>query len=227
MNRPPPHVRGEEGVDGRVRRIRTNVLAAVVVTEGKAERLKASRSVAHSWAKRRFKDLRNQAAWAQLQGEKALQMREIEEVYRQTSLYLKRPVTPEVAGSSPVAPAQEVPGNRHFLAGRGVCSSLHLIAFGKNWQGECQRPWLQRRKRVGGMGGRSSRKAPEVSQVPNAPNRRARARQPLAPADGRSEARRFPVGGWIPRRALQVPLGWSAARRSRVRRASGMIGFCS
>jgi rare lipoprotein A (peptidoglycan hydrolase) len=35
------------------------------------------------------------------------------------------PVTPEVAGSSPVAPAHETPANRHVIAGGGVTPTGH------------------------------------------------------------------------------------------------------
>jgi hypothetical protein len=51
--------------------------------------------VAQSWPKRRLDDWLNHAA-------------------------LTRPVTPEVAGSSPVAPASEVPAHGHFPATRSI-----------------------------------------------------------------------------------------------------------
>jgi hypothetical protein len=64
-------------------------------------------SVAHSWPKRRLDDPLNHAVRRTPEGGKYLQMRPFRGVRRQSSVSLTRPVTPEVAGSSPVAPASK------------------------------------------------------------------------------------------------------------------------
>jgi hypothetical protein len=70
---------------------------------------------AHWWPKRREQDLRNHAAQLRRKHTNALQMNEFEVARRQASLHPKRPVTPEVAGSSPVAPVFEVPARGDFF----------------------------------------------------------------------------------------------------------------
>ena len=60
--------------------------------------------VAHSWPKRRLDDWLNHAVPRRLPSHKALQMIPFAGTRRQTSSCPIRPVTPEVAGSSPVAP---------------------------------------------------------------------------------------------------------------------------
>jgi hypothetical protein len=62
--------------------------------------------VAHSWPKRRLDDWLNHAEWSKPPGKKGLQMTTFRDVCRRSSLCLTRPVTPEVAGSSPVAPVK-------------------------------------------------------------------------------------------------------------------------
>ena len=64
--------------------------------------------MAHSWPKRRSDVWLNHAEPRQPRGEKYLQMRPVRDVRRRASLCLARPVTPEVAGSSPVAPVERV-----------------------------------------------------------------------------------------------------------------------
>jgi hypothetical protein len=59
--------------------------------------------VAHSWPKRRLEDWLNHAERRRPRGDKYLQMRPLEGIRRRGSLCPNRPVTPEVAGSSPVA----------------------------------------------------------------------------------------------------------------------------
>src|SRR5918992_4183481 len=66
-----------------------------------------TRFVAHSWPKRRFEDWLNHAKRSQRQAKKCLQMTTFGDVRRRASLCPTRPVTPEVAGSSPVAPAKD------------------------------------------------------------------------------------------------------------------------
>ena len=61
--------------------------------------------LAHSWPKRRLDDWLNHAERPSPQDEKCLQMGPLRGVRRRASLCRTRPVTPEVAGSSPVAPA--------------------------------------------------------------------------------------------------------------------------
>jgi hypothetical protein len=68
--------------------------------------------VAHSWPKRRLDDWLNHAERSGLRDEKCLQMPPFGVDRRRASLFLTRPVTPEVAGSSPVAPVK-APVNRH------------------------------------------------------------------------------------------------------------------
>jgi hypothetical protein len=72
-------------------------------------------AAAHSWPKRRSQDLCNHAAQVRRSHKNVLQMSEFEVARRQTSLYPNRPVTPEVAGSSPVAPALKVPALGDFF----------------------------------------------------------------------------------------------------------------
>jgi len=61
-------------------------------------------SVVHSWPKRRSDDWLNHAERWRPAGKQHLQMRLFRDVHRRASPYPTRPVTPEVAGSSPVAP---------------------------------------------------------------------------------------------------------------------------
>jgi hypothetical protein len=60
--------------------------------------------VAHSWPKRRLDDWLNHAVPSWLSSHKTLQMSPLAGTRRQTSSRPIRPVAPEVAGSSPVAP---------------------------------------------------------------------------------------------------------------------------
>jgi hypothetical protein len=60
--------------------------------------------MAHSWPKRRLDDWLNNAETMSLRSEKHLQMSLFRGVCRGASSCPSRPVTPEVAGSSPVAP---------------------------------------------------------------------------------------------------------------------------
>jgi hypothetical protein len=69
---------------------------------------------AHSWPKRRLEDWFNHAESMSRRGKKCLQMIPYGGNRRRPSSCLTRPVTPEVAGSSPGAPAK-VPANRHLL----------------------------------------------------------------------------------------------------------------
>jgi hypothetical protein len=68
------------------------------------ERLPRQHFVAHSWPKRGIDDRLNHAEWRAPQHKNALQMRLFRPARRWASLCPSRPVTPEVAGSSPVAP---------------------------------------------------------------------------------------------------------------------------
>jgi hypothetical protein len=70
-------------------------------------------SVAHSWPKRRSDDWLNHAERRHPRDEKRLQMTAFGGVRSRASSCPTRPVTPEVAGSSPVAPVK-VPANRHI-----------------------------------------------------------------------------------------------------------------
>src|SRR6266545_8188445 len=69
--------------------------------------------VAHSWPKRRLEDWLNHAALGWLSSQKTLQMRLFRGVRCLASWCPTRSVTPEVAGSSPVAPVQ-IPANWHI-----------------------------------------------------------------------------------------------------------------
>src|SRR6266542_1498231 len=74
-------------------------------------------SVAHSWPKRRFDVWLNHAEPAWRPSKKYLQMMMLRGVRRQALRCLTRPVTPEVAGSSPVAPALYTSHLQGFLVG--------------------------------------------------------------------------------------------------------------
>src|SRR5207253_174524 len=63
--------------------------------------------VAHSWPKRRFDDWLNHAQRRRRRREKYLQMTPVGDDRCRAARCPIRPVTPEVAGSSPVAPASE------------------------------------------------------------------------------------------------------------------------
>ncbi len=64
-------------------------------------------SVVRSWPKRRSDDWLNHAERWRPAGKQHLQMRLFRDVHRRASPYPTRPVTPEVAGSSPVAPVTQ------------------------------------------------------------------------------------------------------------------------
>jgi hypothetical protein len=73
-------------------------------------------SVAHSWPKRRLDDWLNHAERKGLRRGKHLQMRLFGGVRRRASPCPTRPVTPEVAGSSPVAPVKSLQIGRSVLS---------------------------------------------------------------------------------------------------------------
>jgi hypothetical protein len=64
--------------------------------------------VARSWPKRRSHDWLNHAERGRRSGEKCLQTSPFTGARRRASFYPIRPVTPEVAGSSPVAPVKSL-----------------------------------------------------------------------------------------------------------------------
>jgi len=68
--------------------------------------------VAHSWPKRRLDDWVNHAEQGGVEGEKHLQMSVFGDERRRVLWHPIRPVTPEVAGSSPVAPVKNLQINR-------------------------------------------------------------------------------------------------------------------
>src|SRR5919109_3602612 len=85
--------------------------------------------VAQSWPKRLFDNWLNHAGPRQRNGEKSLQMKPFRDVRRWASLCLTRPVTPEVAGSSPVAPVKVPANSRIVLSGLDARSAPTTQTF--------------------------------------------------------------------------------------------------
>jgi len=83
--------------------------------------------VAHSWLKRRFEDWLNCAERSPPRDKRRLQMNSFRDVRRVSSSYPTRPVTPEVAGSSPVAPVSEPPGNGRFSLARTANADILML----------------------------------------------------------------------------------------------------
>jgi hypothetical protein len=91
--------------------------------------------VAHSWPKRRSDDWLNHAEPVRRRVEKYLQIGPFRGVRRRTSSRPTRPVTPEVAGSSPVAPVHDCSAFRltqghHRLPKRSVASLVQQVISG-------------------------------------------------------------------------------------------------
>ncbi len=86
--------------------------------------------MARSWPKRRSEDWLNHAESGRAQAQKFLQMLPFCDVRRCASSSPTRPVTPEVAGSSPVAPVpvQAVPD---VLEARASARAFVLVRFGQ------------------------------------------------------------------------------------------------
>jgi hypothetical protein len=100
--------------------------------------------VAHSWAKRRLDDWLNRAERAPCRGEQRLQMRLFRAVRRRASWCPIRPVTPEVAGSSPITPVK-VPANRAIvLSSSWIGHRLHRL-FSKRRRNRQKRPEMRSR----------------------------------------------------------------------------------
>jgi hypothetical protein len=134
--------------------------------------------VAHSWPKRRLDDWLNQAEASRPPRGKRLQMSLFGGVRRRPSYCLNRPVTPEVAGSSPVAPAK-VPANRQVVLSQQTpdLRRLHRPFRGKtrNGQKTARNPVARCRVQAGLAALRLSAgaacnytKRPEVTAAPRA-----------------------------------------------------------
>jgi hypothetical protein len=95
--------------------------------------------VAHSWPKRRSDDWLNHAEPVRRRVEKYLQIGPFRGVRRRTSSCPTRPVTPEVAGSSPVAPVslfalQNCRGVlSHWVLALGLRADSDPILMGDSW----------------------------------------------------------------------------------------------
>ena len=83
--------------------------------------------MAHSWPERQEDDRRSHAACRAFERETALQMKAFVTVRRRPWLSLTRPVTPEVAGSSPVAPVSRSTCNKR-RSNRGGSSAVSSTA---------------------------------------------------------------------------------------------------
>ena len=111
--------------------------------------------VAHSWPKRRFDDWLNHTEWRSLRGGKGLQMSAFREVRRRAASCPTRPVTPEVAGSSPVAPVENTLFSFRRRAATAAAATASVgAAYGPVALGCCAR--ISASARLAGVRGRYS-----------------------------------------------------------------------